>query len=434
VAVCKWLQDGVFSTLYNGDMTSRLLLSLLKASFVLGSMGTAFAQQAAVANSAPSAIHTPHEDVKIPFELENRTIFVKVRAGNSRPYWFVVDTGWKYATIDLAVAKALGLKLGATVNASGGGKNTLMGNLLIDSPFRLVGLEDFSQPLFLALPLDDLAKRSGHEFAGILGTDFISEFVVEIDYLAKTMSLHDKMTYHYRGNGQSFPVTFNAAGWPEIKAAVIDGDRPAIEGTFVLDLGSGATLILNRPFVESEHFLRPDRHVVPWLEGQALGGGVDASVGRMTGLQIGRFFIKYPVTVFSHAATGPFASTASQGNIGAAILQKFKVILDYRNNRVILEPNARFDEPTDYNRSGLFLESAGENYQTFRIRAIADDSPASEAGLRPGDTLIAIDGQPVIRFSLSELRFKLQRAKACELLVERDGTRLNFSLKLHDSI
>jgi hypothetical protein len=40
----------------------------------------------------------------------------------------------------------------------------------------------------------------------------------------------------------------------------------------------------------------------------------------------------------------------------------------------------------------------------------------------------------VTRFSLSELRFKLQRAKACELLVERDGARLKFSLKLHDSI
>jgi predicted metalloprotease with PDZ domain len=82
----------------------------------------------------------------------------------------------------------------------------------------------------------------------------------------------------------------------------------------------------------------------------------------------------------------------------------------------------------------LILESAGENYQTFRIRAVAGDSPASEAGLRAGDTLIAIDGQQVTRFSLSELRFKLQGAKACELLVERDGARLKFSLKLHDSI
>jgi hypothetical protein len=415
VAVCKWFQDAMLVTWYNRNMTLRVINSFLKAAFVLSWIGTAVAQQPAVAALAPVAVRAPHEDVKIPFQLENRTIFIQVRMGDSKPYWFVLDTGWKYAVIDLVVAKALGLKLGAPV-------------------FSVVGLKDFSQPLFLALPLDDLAKASGHEWAGILGTDFISEFVVEIDTLSKTITLHDKTTYQYLGKGESFPVTFNAAGWPEIQAAVIDGDRPAIQGKFVLDIGSGAALIVNRPFVESEHFLRPDRHTVPWIEGQGLGGGIDGSVGRVTGLQIGHFLIKNPVTVFSRAANGPFAATESQGNIGAMILEKFKIILDYKNNRITLEPNARFDEPTDYNRSGLVLESTGENYKTFKIKAVADDSPASEAGLRIGDTLIAIDGQQVSELSLSELRFKLQRAKACELLVERDGARLKISLKLHDLI
>ena len=336
--------------------------------------------------------------------------------------------------IELAVAKDLGLKLGAPVDVGGGGKKAVMGNMLSDSPFSLVGLKDFSQPLFLALPLDDLAKTSGHEFAGILGTDFISEFVVEIDYLSKTITLHDKMTYQYHGAGQSFRVTFNSAGWPLIQATVIDRERSPIEGKFVLDIGSGGALILNRPFVESEHFLRADRHTLPWLEGQALGGGIDASVGRITGLQIGHFLIKNPEAVFSRAADGAFASAESQGNIGALILEKFKIILDYKNNRVILEPNARFDDPIDYNRSGLVLESVGENYQTFKIKAVAEDSPASDAGLRVGDTLIAIDGQQVSELSLSELRFKVQRAKARELLVERDGARLKVPLKLRDLI
>jgi hypothetical protein len=64
------------------------------------------------------------------------------------------------------------------------------------------------------------------------------------------------------------------------------------------------------------------------------------------------------------------------------ILEKFKIILDYKNNRVILEPNARFDDPIDYIRSGLDLESVGENYHSLKIKAVAEDSPASDAGLR----------------------------------------------------
>ena len=86
--------------------------------------------------------------------------------------------------------------------------------------------------------------------------------------------------------------------------------------------------------------------------------------------------------ISSRAANGAFASTESQGNIGGMILEKFKIILDYKNNRVILEPNARFDDPIDYIRSGLDLESVGENYHSFKIKAVAEDSPASDAGLR----------------------------------------------------
>jgi hypothetical protein len=113
--------------------------------------------------------------------------------------------------IDRAIAKSLHLNLGDKIGVGGGGKKAVMGNMLTDSSFSLVELKSFSEPLFLALQFDDLAKTSGHEFAGVLGTAFICEFVVEIDYLSKTITLHDKMRYQYHGKDQNFPVTFNAA-------------------------------------------------------------------------------------------------------------------------------------------------------------------------------------------------------------------------------
>ena len=318
------------------------------------------------------------EDLTIPFKAVNGNVFLPVQVGGSHAYWFVLDTGVKYSVIDLEIAKSLHLNLGDQVNIGGAGEKAVMGNMLSDSPFSLVGLKDFSQPLVLAFPMDDLAKTSGHEFAGIIGADFISQFVVEIDYLAKTIKLHDKTTYQYRGEGQSIPVTFNAAGWPVMQAEVIDAGRPAIEGKFVLDIGSGAALIVFTPFVQSEHLLSAERHIVPWSAGQAIGGGANGSVGRITGIQIGRFLIKDPVTVFSSAVSGPFASTESQGNIGAMILDKFTVILDYARSRVILEPNARFNEAMQYDKSGLELVSFGQDYDQFRIRTVAENSPASK--------------------------------------------------------
>jgi hypothetical protein len=132
-------------------MTSRLLPSLLTVTLVLSVIDTAYAKQQTVVDSVQRPVHVSHEDVKIPFSLENRTIFLQVQVGGSRAYWFILDTGDKYALIDLAVAKALHLNLGPPVDVGGGGEKTVMGNMLSDSTVSLVGLKDFSQPLFLAL-------------------------------------------------------------------------------------------------------------------------------------------------------------------------------------------------------------------------------------------------------------------------------------------
>jgi hypothetical protein len=346
----------------------------------------------------------------------------------------VLDTGDKYAVIDLSTAKSLGLELGDQVPVGGGGKDTVMGNFLKNSQFSITGLKNFTQPLFIAVPLEELAKVSGHEFAGVLGFDFISQFVVEIDYLKQAITLHDKATYPYQGNGDSLPITFNASGHPVIQAQVIADVGSPVDGTFVVDIGSGAALIMNTPFVDKERFLRSGRPTVHWLEGVGFGGGIEGSVGRIKGFKLGRFLVNNPVAVFSQAKNGPFASADTQGNIGAAILEKFKVILDYKQNRIILDSNAQFNKPLEYNRSGLFLVSSGPNYESFKIEAIADNSPASEAGLHTGDILIAINGHPATQYTLSQLRLMFQDAKECELTVERGHEHLQMKLKLRGLI
>jgi hypothetical protein len=370
----------------------------------------------------------PQNDVVIPFQLVNKTIFIQVTVAHT-PLWFVLDTGDKYAVIDLSRAKSLGLELGDQVPVGGGGKDMVMGNFLKNSQFSVAGVENFAQPLFIAVPLEDLAEVSGHEFAGILGYDFISKFVVEINYLKQAITLHDQATYQYRGNGESLPISFNASGHPMVHAQVIDDMGPPVDGAFVFDIGSGAALILNTPFVDKERFLQSGRPTLHSLEGVGFGGGIEGSVGRIKAFKLGRYLISNPIAVFSQANNGAFASTGTQGNIGAAILEKFKVVLDYKQNRTILEPNAQFNKPTKYNRSGLFLMSSGPNYATFKIEAIANNSPASEAGLHKGDILIAIDGHPVTEYTLSQLRLMFQDAKQCELTVERGQEHLQLTLK-----
>ena len=125
---------------------------------------------------------------------------------------------------------------------------------------------------------------------------------------------------------------------------------------------------------------------------------------------------------------------SSRSSFIAAILEKFKIILDYGHNRIILEPNSQFAEPIEYSRSGLSLVGLGEDYKTFQIQAIADNSPASESGLKAGDILIAINGHPAAEYTLSGIRLMFKDAEECHFTVKRGNQSLLVTLKLRRMI
>jgi hypothetical protein len=157
---------------------------------------------------APQSAKPATQPITIPFELVTKHIVLKVSVNNSRPLSFVLDTGDKYAVIDLDRAKELGLNLQGQVRVGGAGAETANGSFVREASFTIHGLDGFSQPVRLALPLGGLALRFGHDFDGIIGTDFIKEFVVEIDYQARLMRLHDKTNLLTPDRGRLFPFNW----------------------------------------------------------------------------------------------------------------------------------------------------------------------------------------------------------------------------------
>ena len=129
--------------------------------------------------------------VAIPFELSNRHVIVKVSVNRSRPLSFVLDTGANAAIIRMNVAKELRLTLHGRVDARGAGSGSQAGSRVDDARWSLVGLERFTQTVALALPLPDLPSALGRDVDGIVGGEFIRQFVVELDYQARLIRLHD---------------------------------------------------------------------------------------------------------------------------------------------------------------------------------------------------------------------------------------------------
>jgi len=410
-------------------LRSLVLLLTLVFSGVLPTAASRTVPSSQLFQAATSVARTS-KPIEIPFDLVNRHIIMKVKVGDSRPLSFVLDTGDKYSVISLDRAKELGLKLKGEVQMGGAGANMAQGAFIEDSSFTIPGLSGFSQPLSLALPIGRMASGLGHDFDGLLGFDFIKEFVVEIDYQARVLRLHDKGKFIYSGLGEAIPIDLkmrHATGHPILEAEVTPNGGSPLKGKYVLDLGAGLALALYSPFVNRHQLLSTSpQHIKAF--GAGAGGEIQGRVGRVAELKIGKFRISEPVTLFSQDTAGAFADSELAGNIGMQIASKFKLFLDYGRSRIILEPAASFPEPFDRASAGARVHAEGPGYRTFRVKNVLDNSPASEAGLQPDDIISAIDGKPATDFTLTKLIEMFERPVSYKLTVRRGEQILNVTL------
>jgi hypothetical protein len=120
--------------------------------------------------------------VQIPFSFEHNEIIVQATIGQKGPYAMLLDTDTNPSVVSLALARSSGLalrKIGG--QASGGGADRPDFYLV-----KLTGVGLHGSPpkdlQAIAIDLDQMSSRLGTTIDGVLGHDFLSGNVVEIDY------------------------------------------------------------------------------------------------------------------------------------------------------------------------------------------------------------------------------------------------------------
>jgi predicted aspartyl protease len=361
--------------------------------------------------------------LKIPFELFGNLILVQVRVNDSDSLRFILDTGADTSVIDAQRAKALRLKPQGKIVASGAA-GSAEATFTRGVSVSLSGVELLDQTIYV-LPLESLSAL-GRKIDGVLGNDVLKEFVVQIDYSAGTINLYEPRSYRYSGAGKIVPLTMDE-GLLFVSASVTPEGRAPIEAKFEIDSGSTGAILLNTPFVERHNLLATVPKAIQTNSG-GVGGTAKMLRGRVNNVRLGRFVIDHPITHFSQATQGDYASSKYDGLIGDQILRRFKVIVDYSRRQMILEPDLHFAEPYEIDMSGIELVADGDD---LLIDDVDENSAAAEAGVKGGDILLAINGRPAPEFSLDQIRAMfMQDGKEYLLSLKREGKVLQIKLKL----
>ena len=361
--------------------------------------------------------------LKIPFELFGNLILLQVRVNHSDSLRFILDTGADTSVIDEQRAKGLGLTPQGKIVASGAAGSaeaTFTKGVSVSLP----GVEVLDQTIYV-LPLGSLSAL-GRKIDGVLGNDVLKEFVLEIDYSARTINLYEPRGYRYSGTGKIIPLTIDE-GLLFVRASVTPQGRAPIEAKFEIDSGSTGAILLNTPFVESHKLLATVPKTVQTNSG-GVGGTAKMLIGRVNKVRLGRFVIDHPITHFSQAREGDYASSKYDGLIGDRILSRFRVIVDYSRRRMMLEPTRHFAEPYEIDMSGMELVTDGND---LLIDDVDEHGSAAEAGVQEGDILVSINGRTAAEFTLDQIRAMLmQEGKEYSLSLKRAGKMLQIRLRL----
>jgi predicted aspartyl protease len=370
-------------------------------------------------------------NTRVPFESIDNAMAAEVRLNGSHRLRFLVDTGAAATVIDVERAKALGLNLSTrTVPGQGGGEQAFAAVPLKVNELALGG-EALTDATVYAIPLGILSRFAGVQIDGVLGFEFLSRYAVEIDYAGRALVLHDPAGFRYAGPGEVLPFTLEH-NHVQIQADLLRPGHEPLRGKFTVDTGMAAALLLNTPFVTKHDLLTAELKARPAIPlGAGAGGDVRGVVGRVGGLRLGGVTVSEPVTLFTRVAGGYFASDERAGNVGAEVLRQFRVIVDYPRRRLILEKNAQFGEPFEWDMSGLRLLADGADLKAVKVRDVSAGSPAAAAGVRAGDEIVAVDGRPAAEFTLSRLHPLFRRAgEVRRLTLRRGGETVTVEVKL----
>ncbi len=295
---------------------------------------------------------------------------------------FLVDTGTVVTVFDKA------LLLGQPTHRIP--VETVSGNKdidMFDAPNAQVGkLSLRSGPYVLGTDLRMLRLVSGREISGIIGMDFLSNYVVQIDFDAGKLSFLPSAVGDV---GTPSPILREMAG-PCVQVNIPGLELPE---KFLIDTGSTDSAGMTTQLMKALS-----------KEGKARAVGFITTVG-LASMGAKEKWLVESLTVAGSHYRDIVALTQHQDNLlGLGFWAGHIVTFDFPNGVMYLKRSSRPCRHKDLDLSGLhILRVEGKTI----VHSVDEGSPAAVRGIRPNDVLLTIAGERAEQRSMFAIRQQL---------------------------
>ena len=324
----------------------------------------------------------------LPFEFKNNTIYLNLKV-NNKDVVFYFDTGATTTVLDKNIAHSLGVKPNDKVDVSGGGGSKSYE--LSTNEILSIGSDTFKNIPIILEDLSRLRDAAEFPFDGIIGLPLLENYVTHIDWNSMSMILYDKKSSLKLPDFKEYDIRFlNGIKIPSFPIDFELEDGSIFSGETLFDSGADLAFMVNTPF-SKKNLIKNKVDKVFSVEANYMGTKSTSEKIRIKSLNfLGFSFSNLPISL-STSQKGVTAMKQYMGILGAEIIYRFDIIMDYYNNKLYLKPSFKFTKPFEFPMVGFKLKE-NQNGKII-IKSISESCESYQKGLRTGDILTAINNK-----------------------------------------
>jgi len=375
------------------------------------------------------------KSITIKFKSSSNLIIIPVTINESDTLNFILDTGVRYPIItELPFVNKLNLNYLMPVPVKGLGEGVeLTAYRSANNTMSITGLTARNQEVQMIIDESfQISHILGIPVHGLIGFNLFKDYIVEIDYINEKLTLNKPEYYKYRDNKKDIILPLNFDGnKPFVNTTIETDDSVKVPVKLLVDTGASDALWLSEKSDERIGF--PKNHIEAFI-GRGLSGDLYGIKGRIEAIWVGPLILPQPIVAFpnSEVIDQLMTSNDRNGTIGAEILRRFHVTLDYRNSRLTLRPNHKFNDDFNYNMSGMEVINPMPGLPIFTVSNISENSPAYLAGLKENDQILSLNNSSRNDMELNDINLLLQSKENKKIKVKflRDGQEYETSFEL----